>query len=256
MPIPIFPKNYNQEVVITPIQHLKAEEDEFKNFNVPKSIIFCYEEYIMNHISDYYPIQSRKFWTADIHYFKDTDNKVALVGNFGIGGPASCHLLEILIAAGINNYIMVGHAGGLQKSNPAGTIILCDKAVRDEGVSYHYLKEEEFSYPSKGLSDKVEEELKKAEATFKRGSTWTIDSMYRETLDEVRHYEKKGIDAVEMEVASMFAVADFRAVSMAGMLVISDYVIFQEWEEHLYSEDTTRAIFKSIDVAKKVLEEL
>jgi uridine phosphorylase len=141
MSIPIFPKNYEQKVIITPKQHLHAEKEDYGKFSPPKSVIFCYEKYIMDHIQERFEVDSMKFWTCDIHYFKNTNNKVAIAANFGIGGPASCHLLEILVASGVNNFIMLGHAGGLQKSNPVGMIILCEKAIRDEGVSYHYLKE-------------------------------------------------------------------------------------------------------------------
>lgn len=253
MPIPNFPKKFDQKVIITPRQHLLAEEGELESFHVPESVIFCFEEYVMDHVQTQHAVESGKFWTCDIHYFKDSDKRVAIVGNFGIGGPASCHLLEILIAAGVQRFIVIGHAGGLQKTNPIGTIVLCDKAVRDEGLSYHYLEDSTFAYPSKQLSQSLFEALNKQKLRCKIGSTWTLDSMYRETLNEVRHYEKEGIDTVEMEAASMFAVATFRKVQIAAMFVISDLVSFDEWEEQLHGGDTSKALLDSLLVAKHVL---
>ena len=151
MSVPIFPKNLEDKVIISPLQHLQAESSEYDNFKVPQAVIFCFESYIMNHIAKHYDGETRKFWTCDIHYFTDTKNKVAIVGNFGIGGPASCHLLEILIAAGVKDFIVLGHAGGLQKTNAIGSIVLCEKAIRDEGLSYHYLKQGKYAYASKDL---------------------------------------------------------------------------------------------------------
>jgi purine-nucleoside phosphorylase len=113
-----------------------------------------------------------------------------------------------------------------------------------------------FSFSSIRLTEKIDKELQNKKVLYKRGSSWTIDSMYRETLDEIRHYEQEGIDTVEMEAASMFAGANFRKVHMAGMFVISDFVTFEAWKEYLTSEDTTNAIFQSVYVAKKVLEKL
>ncbi|PJA47330.1 hypothetical protein CO172_01995 [Candidatus Uhrbacteria bacterium CG_4_9_14_3_um_filter_36_7] len=248
-----YSKKYSQKVIITPKEHLEAEKDEFNGFKKPDSVIFCFEGYILEEIKKREKISLNKFWTGEIIYFKNTKNKVALVGNFGIGGPASCHLLEIFIAMGIKNYVIVGHAGGLQKYNPIGTIILCEKALRDEGTSYHYLKDSRFVFSDKKLNKKIEKELKQKDSYYKKGSTWTLDSMYRETLDEVNFYCKEGIDTVEMEAASMFAVAKFRRVHMSALFVISDYITSQKWEEHLYSQDTTKAIFQSIEVAKIVL---
>ena len=255
MPIPNFRKKLDQEVIISPRQHLMAEKEEYDNFVAPQAVIFCYEEYIMEYVQKQYAVESKRFWTCDIHYFSDTDNEVAIVGNFGIGGPASCHLLEILIAAGVENYVMLGHCGGLQKSNAVGTIVLCEKAIRDEGLSYHYLADGQFAYPSGELTKVLQEELQKRKAKFVRGSTWTIDSMYRETIDEIRHYEKEGVATVEMEAASMFAVAQFREVKIAGLFVVSDLVTFEEWKEYLHAKDTTNAIIQTLTVAKDVLSE-
>ena len=210
----------------------------------------------MDYVQKHYKVESERFWTCDMHYFSDTENRVAIVGNFGIGGPASCHLLEILIAAGVKNFIMLGHCGGLQKSNPVGTIILCEKAIRDEGVSYHYLEAERFAFASEDLTDTLEKALQEKGTKFIRGSSWTLDSMYRETIDEIRHYEQEGIDAVEMEAASMFAVAQFRNVKLASLFVVSDLVTFEKWEEHLHATDTTNAIFQTVAVAKTILAKM
>ena len=253
MPIPNFHKNLQQKVIITPKQHLLAEQEDYKNFLVPDAIIFCFEEYLMDHVQANYEVKSAKFWTGDIHYFKDTGNKVGLMGNFGIGGPASCHLLEILIAAGVKKFVVLGHAGGLQKTNPIGSLVLCQKAIRDEGVSYHYLEDSKFSFASPTLTRHLQQSFLADSLNFKLGSTWTIDSMYRETIDEIRHYEQEGIDTVEMEAASLFAVAKFRQVQLTGLFVISDFVTFEEWEDYLYANDTTKALFQALKHTKKAL---
>ena len=50
---------------------------------------------------------------------------------------------------------MIGHAGGLQKI----TCRLCyslRKAVRDEGVSYHYLANEMYAYASEKMTNAMQ----------------------------------------------------------------------------------------------------
>jgi uridine phosphorylase len=251
MAFPQFPKKYEEEVIITPKQHLLTEKEEFENFQRPKSVIFCFETYVMDYYKALENTEHQSFWTGEIIYF--TDAETAIVGNFGIGGPAASHIFEILIAAGVEEFIVVGHAGGLQKSNPIGTIILSDKSVRDEGVSHHYLKPGKYAYPSAVLKEKIKKNLEENGISHKVGGSWTIDSMYRETKGEINHYAKEGIATVEMELASLFAVATFRNVHIASLLVISDYLAFEDWEEHLNSEVTSTSIFKAMEVAKAVL---
>ncbi|HAP61911.1 MAG TPA: hypothetical protein DCR93_21230, partial [Cytophagales bacterium] len=88
MPFPQYPKPYDQEVIITPRQHFLAEQSEYQDFRVPSSIILCFESVLMDHyrLQDF--TQSRRFWTGEMIYLGDEDRPVALVGNFGIGGPA------------------------------------------------------------------------------------------------------------------------------------------------------------------------
>lgn len=115
MAIPNYPKNFSQKVILTPKDHSEADKDVFPDNRAPKAVIFCYEEYILEYVKSNYKVSSERFWTAEIIILQDEYDGIAIVGNFGIGGPASTHLFEILIALGIENYIMIGHAGGLQK---------------------------------------------------------------------------------------------------------------------------------------------
>ena len=254
MPVPVFPKKFSQQVILTPKAHFDADRDDFPGQKTPRAVIFCYEEYIMEYVKANYKVKTGRFWTAEIIMLREEYEGIAIVGNFGIGGPASCHLLEILIAQGIRDYIMVGHAGGLQKENPAGSVILCEKAIRDEGVSYHYLADEMYAYASADMTKALQQLLEKKQQPFKTGSTWTIDSMYRETIDEISHYKASGVATVEMEAASMFAVGQFRNAAVGALFVISDIVALEEWDEHLNADDTRGSIIKAVMVAIDTLK--
>ncbi|MDW3196670.1 MAG: nucleoside phosphorylase [Cytophagales bacterium] len=197
----------------------------------------------MNHFKSAPYTTFLSFWTREMIYFDDCDQKVALVGNFGIGGQAAAHMLEILIAAGTSQFIVVGHAGGLHTANSVGNLVLTDKAVRDEGLSHHYLPSDQYAYPSKKLSDKLKSSLAKQGIVHHIGSSWTLDSMYRETKEAIQYYANEGVATVEMELASLFAVAAYRDVAIASLLVINDYVTFEQWNEHLHAESTGKSTF-------------
>ena len=253
MPFPQFPKQYDQEVIITPGKHFLAEKEEYMDYHPPQSVILCFESSLMNHYRAAADTSHRSFWSGEMIYFEDLNQEVALVGNFGIGGPAAGQILEILIAAGTHNFIVVGHAGGLQSSNPVGTIVITDKAIRDEGLSHHYLPPNQAAFPSKRLTEQLKNNLEQQGIDYNIGSTWTLDSMYRETREEIQHYAHAGVATVEMELASLFAVAAFRKVDIASLLVISDYVGLDEWEQHFHAKPAKTALFNTVEVAKVVL---
>ena len=253
MSFPQYPKNHKASVLITPKQHLQAGAEQIIEFDAPNSVILCFEGDLMDYYRQMNTTTSHRFWTGELLSLGEANNKIALVGGFGIGGPAAAHMLEALIAMGIKKFVTVGHAGGLQLTNPIGSLVLVEKAIRDEGVSHHYADSERFAYPSQSLTGKLSKTLQRMNQPYNTGSSWTIDSMYRETMEEIAYYQSEGIDIVEMELASLFTVADFRKVDLAAVVVISDYIGGDQWRQGIYSKDTSAGLLSASLVAQKAL---
>ncbi|SRR6266851_5967474 len=57
----------------------------------------------------------------------------------GVGAPLAASLLEQVIAFGCRKCIACGGCGVLEKDIAVGNLIVVSGAIRDEGVSYHYL---------------------------------------------------------------------------------------------------------------------
>ncbi len=57
----------------------------------------------------------------------------------GVGGALAAGLLEEAIAYGCRKFIVCGGCGVLENDIAVGHVIVVSDAVRDEGVSYHYL---------------------------------------------------------------------------------------------------------------------
>lgn len=149
----------------------------------------------------------------------------AFLGSAGIAGQ-----LEELIAMGIDKFIVVGGAGVLRKDIAVGHLILPRSAVRDEGVSYHYLPPaREVDCPVESYAI-LEREMKKTGIPYLSGKTWTTDAFYRETRDKVDLRVEEGCLTVEMESAALFAVATFRNVSLAQILYGGDDVSGEQWD--------------------------
>jgi uridine phosphorylase len=165
----------------------------------------------------------------DVHTFDDTGGTVGVVGGFGIGAPAAVSILEMLAALGVRRFVGVGTAGALQAHLDTGAVVVCDRAVRDEGVSHHYVASGRWAEPSPGLSDRLHARLEEAGLEPTTGSAWTIDAPFRETVAEAKHYADEGVAVVEMEASALFTVARVRGVEVASAFAVSDSLAEGEW---------------------------
>ena len=72
---------------------------------------------------------------------------------------------------------------------------------------YHYLPPAEFSEADAGLLAKVEGAYGRVRVPVDRGAAWTTDAPYRETQAAIDHMTARGLLAVEMEAAALYALA-------------------------------------------------
>ena len=148
----------------------------------------------------------------------------------GVGAALSAALLEEVIACGCRKFIACGGAGALQKDIAVGNLIVVSGAIRDEGVSYHYLP------PSREVTSNIlgvnvlVETLKKYGIPHQIGKTWTTDAPYRETSGKIVKRKKEGCLVVDMEAAGMMAVAQFRQVVYGQILYAGDDLSSVEWD--------------------------
>jgi uridine phosphorylase len=148
----------------------------------------------------------------------------------GVGAAIAAGLLEEAIAFGCRKFIVVGGAGALEKGLEVGKLILVTAAVRDEGVSYHYLP------PSRAVTahpagvQALETVLQHRGVPYHKAKTWTTDAPYRETPAMITARRAEGCFAVEMEAAALMAVAQFRGVVLGQCLYAGDDLSGEEWD--------------------------
>jgi uridine phosphorylase len=180
-----------------------------------------------------------------------TNNAVGVAGDFGYGAPAAAHLLEELIAQGARRFISIGLAGALARPLRIGDVVVCSEAVRDEGVSHHYLPPARTATASPALTARLNYALDHGGLAYTTGTTWTIDAPYRETIEEIRHYQESGVATVEMEAAALFAVGEARGVDVAAAFVVSDSVADLSWDQQFH--DAREALAQLYDRAAEAL---
>lgn len=157
------------------------------------------------------------------------------------GAPASVVGEEAVIALGAKKLIYFGSCGVLDNRIEASEIIIPTHAIRDEGTSYHYLKESEeieLDGENIGILVKVLENL--GIPCFK-GKTWTTDAIFRETRKKFEKRKAQGSIVVEMECAALAAVAQFRQVSFAQFLYGADNLDNEKWDPRNLGNGETKA---------------
>jgi uridine phosphorylase len=148
----------------------------------------------------------------------------------GVGAPLSSALLEEAIAFGCHKFIAIGGCGVLEKGIGVGKFIVVSSAVRDEGVSYHYLHPAREIEAQTEVISEIVKVLQKKGFPYILGKTWTTDAPYRETRAKIQTRREEGCIAVEMEAAGLMSVAKFRHVSFGQILYAGDDMSGEVWD--------------------------
>jgi uridine phosphorylase len=204
---------------------------------VPESFVLCYSPRLFAHITQSEELRPVAHRARRCFARNHRGSTVGIAGGFGIGAPVAASMLEELTALGARRFVSIGYAGSLAPDLTIGETVVCTEAIRDEGVSHHYLAPGRAVGPSPVLTAHVERSLTAAAIDFTRGPTWTIDTPYRETIEEIRHYQSQGVLTVEMEAAALFAVAQYRGVEVAAAFVVSDTLGDLIWDPQFRAAD-------------------
>lgn len=224
---PILEFDKTRESIIEPEKLIAA-------MDVPEHCVICFFAEVID-------------WLIDEKEAKLLANSVSEMGNHplyeiayqgkrlaffhpGIGAPLAGSLLEEMIARGCKKFVACGGCGVLDKNIAVGHLLLPVSALRDEGMSYHYLPpSREVEADPKALAV-LERVLDRHGIEYLRTKTWTMDAIYRETENKAKAYLDEGCLAVEMEAAAFFAIAKFRNVRFGQILYGGDAVIPNAWD--------------------------
>ena len=139
-----------------------------------------------------------------------------------VGSPVAVAVVEELKYLGIENIIVFGTAGQLDDSIPQDACVLIEKAIRDEGASYHYLAPSVYVDTNPSLTAWVEKFLQSGGMAVVRGITWTTDGMFRETKARCAKRRAQGAAVVEMECAGFAAACQRLGMRFAEFVFFSD----------------------------------
>jgi len=143
---------------------------------------------------------------TELYRFSLGGQAVGIVGCV-VGAPFAVLVAEELFASGCRLLVSITSAGQITPVGKPPYFVIIDRALRDEGTSYHYAAPAEYSEADPKLIAAVAGALKSRGVQAVTGASWTTDAPFRETIEAIAAARAKGILAVEMEAAALYAFA-------------------------------------------------
>ena len=147
-----------------------------------------------------------------------------------VGAPACVGSIEdTLSVIKTDKYVVFGSCGCLNREIAHGKVMIPTEAYRDEGTSYHYSPASDYIRVKNSYI--VEKFMQENKIPYAMGKTWTTDSFYRETINNIEKRKSDGCISVEMECSGIQAMCDFRGLNFYTFFTSGDLLDAPEWDE-------------------------
>lgn len=253
MAYPNIEGKYAYPSIYSPLDALnyRRKIDSREDSSSPETMVITYKPAGVAHILSLQDGLRNHYVTEGLYTLPGKDNSVGVYLS-GLGASHAAMVMEKLIAHGSKRFINIGIAGSLQKDIGIGDVVICTGAIRDEGVSHHYLESDKYVYPSDRLTRVLKGKIAGQGLSFTMGTTWTIDAPFRETQPEVEQYQEEGVLTVEMETAALAAIAIYRGVEFAAAFVIADSLVDNRWRPGFHIKKVAERMKKLHEAAISV----
>ena len=239
------------EAIISPSQIFRPVE------GFPKVAVVAFGERFITSLHEHYEPEiidkMHLCITVPIYQINHAGKDIAVYGST-VGGPAAVVLMEDMIAKGCESFLFFGSCGVLNREIAAKSLIVPTAAYRDEGTSYHYAPPGD--YIEVPTAHKLADILTELKLPHVCGKTWTTDAVYRETRANMEKRKNEGCITVEMECASIMAVAKFRGVQAYQFLYAADSLDEVEWDPRtlagLQLEDRGKLLRIALEIAVRI----
>jgi len=207
-------KHYNAESAFKP-ENLLREARRQKNLAdapVPEICILDPDGDMVRYLYDTGLAGRHPSWACyhtDLYVFREGGHAYGILGCV-VGAAFAVLVAEELFASGCRFLVSMTSSGQILPVQAPPYFVVIDRALRDEGTSYHYLPPSHYSEAAGHLTQMAREALIVAGIPIQSGATWTTDAPFLETEQAIEAAKDAGILAVEMEAAALYAFAKAR----------------------------------------------
>lgn len=187
-------------------------QKSLKAANVPGFCILDPDGDIVRRLRDTGEATRSKTWPCyhtELYEFSLARRRVGIVG-CAVGAPFAVLVAEELFACGCRILVSLTSAGQIVPAGRPPYFVVIGRALRDEGTSYHYAAPAPYAEADPALIESAIGALRSAGLSAYVGASWTTDAPFRETAAAVAAAHEKGVLAVEMEAAALYAFARAR----------------------------------------------
>ena len=187
--------------------------------------------------------------------YKDVEVALFMID---VGAPMSVGMLEEVFAMGVEKVVVFGTCGVLDQRIEDCSIIIPNRAVRDEGTSYHYAPPSDEIEVNGKYMEVFTQMLDELQVKYTVGKTWTTDAFYRETPEKIKRRKEQGCICVDMECSADAAVAQFREKDLVQFFYAADNLDSEEWDvrslsNHSKLEEKDRIAMIALELAIRII---
>lgn len=207
-------KRYDDASLFAPANLLREARRQ-KNITegaIPPVCVLDPDGDIVRHLLATRKAAKNPYWACyhtDLYTYAHDGLEFGIVG-CAVGAPFAVLVAEELFASGCRLLISVTSSGQILPRQEPPFFVLIERALRDEGTSYHYLPPSDYAHAPSDLLAALDGAFDRLAQPVHRGATWTTDAPFRETEVAIAQARAEGILAVEMEAAALYAFAQER----------------------------------------------
>jgi uridine phosphorylase len=207
-------KHYGAASAFTPDNLLREarRQKRLQPAPVPEVCILDPDGDIVRHLRATGRAERAPDWACyhtDLYRFEHDGQAFGIIG-CAVGASFAVLIAEELFATGCEFLLSVTSAGQILASQPPPYFVVIERALRDEGTSYHYLPPSDYAEVDGELAIPASDALRAEQIPVLAGATWTTDAPFRETPEAIEAARQAGMLAVEMEAAALYAFAAAR----------------------------------------------
>jgi uridine phosphorylase len=248
-------KRYEASSAFTPENLLRQarRQKRLPNVAVPDICILDPDGDIVRNLRTAERASRHEGWACyhtELYVFHHHGYEYGIVG-CAVGAAFAVLVAEELFASGCRLLLSITSAGQIAPVQALPYFVVIDRALRDDGTSYHYLPASEYSEADVHLTELARAALSTAGMAVRVGASWTTDAPFRETEEAIAVALRAGILAVEMEAAALYAFAKARARAVLCFAHVTNQMgrIEQDFEKGISdgAEESLRLISLTAD---------
>ena len=189
---------------------------------------------------------------SELYEFALAGRTAGIVG-CAVGAPFAVLIAEELFACGCRLLISLTSAGQIVPAGALPYFVVIDRALRDEGTSYHYAAPADFAEADPQLVAAALRGIANAGLRAHAGASWTTDAPFRETEQAVNAARTLGILCVEMEAAALYTFARERRRAVLCLAHVTNTMGLSEQDFEKGEADGTAEALRLLETIASAL---